>query len=244
MFMADVATAAPSPRELRIFVASGAPAERTSAYLERLDRLAAELEPRLPPADDAARAAAIHAFLHQRILLGSYEPSASDLGVALDGGPFNCVSATVLYTLLAVRCGVAASPMAVPGHVWCRVDGSPAIDIESTSRDWFTIRTKYQGISTDRVSEAMARHRRRIATGQQLDDRRLLAVLHYNRGVSLIHGNKLPAAAWENLQALALDPGCRPARENLVAVARQIPAENRATNLADSLIYWAIARVQ
>jgi|GEM_PF-2948997 len=239
-FSVSAALAASSPCESRIFVASGVPAGQVSPYLARLDRLGEELEYRLPTTGDQARAEAIHAFLHERILRGRYEPSASDLGVAMDGGPFNCVSATVIFTLLADRCGVVATAMAVPGHVWCRVEGVPAIDIESTSRDWFAIRAKYQGVPTSQVSAAMARHRRRLIVGQPLDEHKLLAVLHYNRGVSLIHQGRLSAAAWENLQAVALDPDCRPARENLAAVALQIPREKNASNLSDALIFWAL----
>lgn len=231
-------SAALSPREVRIFVASGVPAPEVPGYLARLDRLAEELEYRLPATGDEARAEAIHAFLHEQLLRGRYEPSASDLSVAMDGGPFNCVSATVLYTLLAERCRVSATAMSVPGHVWCRVEG--AIDIESTSRDWFAIRAKYRGIPTSQVSTAMARHRRRALVGRPLDDEKLLAVLHYNRGVSLIHQGRLAAAAWQNLQAVALDPECQPARENLAAVTAQIPRENTSSNLPDSLIFWIL----
>ena len=206
-----VASAAPSPSEVRVFVASGVPASKVAPYLAQLDRLAEELEYRLPATGAEARAQAIHAFLHERILRGRYEPSASDLGVAMNGGPFNCVSATVLFRLLAERCGVSATAIAVPGHVWCRVEGVTAIDIESTSRDWFTVRAKYRGIPTSQVSAAMAKHRHRLIVGRPLDEQQLLAVLHYNRGVSLIHQGRLSAAAWQNLQAVALDPACQPA---------------------------------
>jgi hypothetical protein len=236
----NVAWGANPPVEARIFVASGVPAGKVLPYLARLDRLAEELEYRLPGAGNEARAQAIHAFLHERILRGRYEPSASDLGVALDGGSFNCVSATVLYTLLADRCGVNATAMSVPGHVWCRVEGVPTIDIESTAPDWFAIRAKYRGIPTGQVSASMAKHRRRQVVGQPLDEPQLLAVLHYNRGVSLIHQGRLSAAAWENLQAVALDPQCRPARENLAAVTAQISGKNSASNLSDALILWAL----
>src|SRR5690606_35748384 len=165
---------------------------------------------------------------------------ARALGVAMDGGPFNCVSAPILYPLLAARCRVSAMAMSVPGHVWCRVEGVPDIDIESTSRDWFAIRAKYRGIPTRQVSAAMAGHRRRTIVGRPLDDEKLLAVLHYNRGVSLIHQGRLAAAAWQNLQAVALDPECQPARENLAAVIAQIPRKNTVSNLPDSLIFWAL----
>jgi hypothetical protein len=238
----SLAGAASQQSETRVFVASGVPAGAVSRYLARLDLLAAELRGSLPASGDQERAQAIHAFLHERILGGRYEPSASNLGSALDGGPFNCVSATALYTMLAARCGVDAWAMSVPGHVWCRVSGTPAIDIESTSRNWFAIQAKYQGIPTSRVSAAMAKHRRRTIVGRQLSEALLLAVLHYNRGVALIEKGLLPAAAWQNLQAVALDPACRPARENLAAVTREIPREIQASDLVSALICWSLQR--
>lgn len=243
LFVALNAAATPAGNtaaETRIFVASGVPAGQVPGYLARVDRLAAKLDAGLPAGSIEAQAAAIHAFLHERILRGRYEPSASHLGVALDGGPFNCVSATVLYTLLARRCGVSAVAMSVPGHVWCRVAGLPALDIECTNRDWFAIRARYQGVPTSRVSTAMARHRGRVVVGRPLDEEQLRAVLHYNRGVSLIEAGRLSPAAWQNLQALALDPDCRPARENLAALGRENLRRFRSEDLISSLIFWSL----
>jgi len=160
----------------------------------------------------------VHAFLHKHVLRGTYEASASNIGVALDGGPFNCAAASALFLVLATDCGIDAQPMSVRGHVWCRVtDGRNTFDVETTCRDWFAIFDRYATVPDDRVSAAMAAHRRRSATGRVLSTRQLLAIFHFNRGVTLLRHSRFPDAALANLRALVLDPRCRPAYENLLA---------------------------
>ncbi len=65
----------------------------------------------------------------------------------------------------------------------------------------------------------MAEHRRRVAAGRELARRELLAVFHFNRGVTFLRENRFDAAVRANLRALALDPRCRPACENFAAAA-------------------------
>jgi hypothetical protein len=240
--------------ERRLLEASGVATECVPRYLAQVDALAAEFQAKSAEAssNELDRVRALHAFLHRRVLLGKYQASASDVGVALDGGAFNCVSATLLWRMLAERCGIDATAMSTRGHVWCRVNvrqanetregiSQTAIEIEATCRDWFAIVARYRGVPNERVSPAMQEHRRRVAAGRVLDERRMLAVLHFNRGVSQIRGNHLPAAAWANLQALAFDSDCEPARENLAAVAKELAFSNRhSISLESRLILWAI----
>jgi hypothetical protein len=200
-----------------VLSASGVAEDRVERYAERLDELTREFSSLDDPAARARdRAAMLHAFLHERVLCGKYLASASDLGVALDGGSFNCAAATALFLSLADRAGLDAVAVSVKGHVWPRVrDGGTAIDIESTCRDWFAIAARYRGVATEKVSPAMAAHRRRVAEGRELSTDQFLAIFHYNRGVTLIRAGRFAAAAAANRQALALDPHCRPAAENL-----------------------------
>ena len=233
-----------SPTQDRALLrASGVPAERVTGYLAQIDRLAAEFETFDEAPDDAdRRVQALHAYLHRRVLRGSYLASASDVGVALDGGSFNCVAGTILLCMLCERCGLEATPMSTRGHVWCRIQGPRGpIDVETTSRDWFLFVARYRGVPTSQVSDAMAAHRRRVLAGRALGQAELLAVLHFNRGVTNIRQNRLPAAALANLQAVSLDPQCQPAWENLAAVRRNLPvAHDDSLGLHSRLIFWAI----
>jgi hypothetical protein len=229
--------AAADPFERNLFVTSGVASEQAEDYLERLDRLGAEAARLLAEVPPQKQAAVLHGFLHRRVLRGRYEPSASNLGVALDGGPYNCVAATLLLCLLGERCGLEVWAMSTPGHVWSRVNAAGRqIDIETTSRDWFMFVEKYQGLPTSQVSPAMARHRQRVANGRRLAPQQQLAVLHFNRGVTFIREQRMGPAAWANLQALALDPECLPARDNLAAVARRLSLGSARGDLYTALI--------
>src|SRR6202011_3958646 len=52
------------------------------------------------------RAEVLFTFMHERILHGTYDARATELTYPLDSGSYNCVSATVLYTALALDCGL------------------------------------------------------------------------------------------------------------------------------------------
>jgi hypothetical protein len=239
--------------ERQLLEASGVPAARVPHYLNRIEKFAAAFAKQPVVGSELDRVKALHRFLHSEALRGSYLASASDVSVALDGGAFNCVSATLLWQMLAERCGIAATAMSTRGHVWCRVrldDASKTtIDIESTSRDWFKITAKYHGVPSEWVSPAMRAHRQRVAIGRALTERQILAVLHFNRGVTLIRENRLAPAAWANLQAVSLDSQCQPARENLAAVAKELgfprdSSPSRTSLSLESRLIWRAIRAE
>jgi len=219
-----------------MLAASGVRTEQIDRYDARLAELVRAIREIDDPAADArTRARAIHEFLHRRVLAGKYEPSASDLGVVLDGGPFNCAATSALFSTLAAACGLEVEVLSVPGHVWCRVyefgvgarspaspvSGlPPACDVETTCADWFAIVEKYAGVPTEKVSAAMAAHRRRATEGRSLAHAQLLAIFHFNRGVTYLRQQQFAAAALANFRALALDPACVPAYENLQYAAK------------------------
>jgi tetratricopeptide (TPR) repeat protein len=210
----------PSQPDARtLLAASGVAPDRLDHYTQVLDRLAQSVRTTYDAGDDARRRArAIHAFLHERVLRGKYQASASDIGAALDGGPFNCAAASALFLSLAARCGLDAHPVSVRGHVWCRVnDAGNSFDVETTCPGWFEIADRYAGVPTRDVSAVMAEHRSRSAAGRVLSPPEFLAIFYYNRGVTLLRQHQFAAAAEANRRALALDPNCRPAAENLAA---------------------------
>ncbi len=230
--------------EHALLEASGVPADRVNHCRAAIDQLAAEFKSLHSfSRSQSPCARELHEFLHQRVLRGNYLASASNVGEAILGGPFNCVAATIVLCMLCDRCGLPATAMATRGHVWCRVEdpsGTP-IDVETTCRNWFKIAAKYRDVPTTQVSAAMAAHRQRVQDGRALSDRQLLAVLHFNRGVTRIYQNRLAEAAWSNLQAISFDPACRPAWENLAAVRKQLATDDMASAGTHSrLIYWAI----
>jgi len=198
--------------------ASGVAPDRIDHYTQRLAQLGRTVREKCNGTDARQQARAIHAFLHQRVLRGKYQPSASHIGAALDGGPFNCAAASGLFLMLAAECGLEADAVSVRGHVWVRVNNAgDSFDVESTCDNWFDIADRYAGVATSDVSPAMAEHRRRVATGRVLSQSEFLAIFHYNRGVTFLRQHQFAAAAEANRRALALDPNCQPAAENLAA---------------------------
>ncbi len=203
------------PRE--VMAASGVATAQVERYALVLDRLAAEFSsPADTMGDTRKRAQAIHAFLHERVLHGKYRADASNLGVALDGGAYNCAAVTALFLVLADRAGLTACAVSTPGHVWCRVTGAgEELDVETTCRDWFAIRDRYRGLPDEEVSTAMAAHRRRVAVGRALSRRELLAVFHFNRGVTFLRRPPRRSAAGQPAgpgARSALSPGVRKLR--------------------------------
>ena len=137
--------------ERLLLEASGVPKAHVEERLAAIDRLAHEFcRQQANEGADRQRIQSLHAFLHRHVLVGIYRASASNVGVALDGGPFNCVAATLLLRMLCDRCDIRAAAMSTRGHVWCRVfvEADAPLDIESTCEDWFAIRAKYHGVPT------------------------------------------------------------------------------------------------
>src|SRR5262245_43630924 len=56
--------------------------------------------------DEVATARVIHLLLYDHVLHGGYEPSCDDPAATLNAGPFNCLSASVLFQALAKSRGL------------------------------------------------------------------------------------------------------------------------------------------
>ncbi len=166
---------------------------------QQFDALANELSDVLDWKTSAReRAAAIREFLHERVL-GEYRSNASDVAQTLNTGAFNCVSASVLFVALAEHCGLDAHAVQLPEHVRCEVvAGGLAIPIETTSL----------------TAGGQLPSRQRLA--RTLTPVELVATIYYNRGVLAFDRGDLQTAIDLNTIATQLDPGCRPARENLL----------------------------
>jgi len=163
--------------------------ERRQSVLESLADYAPEL-----------RLLAIHQGLHEHILTGRYETTASDLRQTIADGRFNCLSAVALYIDL---CNAAELPVQIwlsRGHVFVRAaTNTGVIDIEPATPEW-----------TDRL----AMRRRGV---RQISPIELLGKFYYNRGVELLKDRQF-AEGIELIEfSLQLDPADRDARANLVA---------------------------
>ncbi len=172
------------------------------------------------------RAEALFEFMHRRILRGVYNARATEVTHPLDDGTYNCVSATVLYTALALDCGLNVRAVERPRHAMCILEASgEKLDIETTCPNWFQIssdlRQQAESAAIARAAgSAAASNRREVCPTE------LVAVIYYNRGVDLLRDGQPANAVSVNLRALQLDPLNETAQGNLLA----------------SINNWALAR--
>ena len=163
-------------------------------FLAFVDQLRSQA---VPAGNARARAAAVHAFMHEAILRGTYKAPASDLAVALDGGPYNCASATALLVALLREFDVAAEPVSVVGHVWCRIDTQHGrMAIETTCKDWFVLARRRENLTPQQRAQQPAvwqEHDRRVAQGRGLEETAFVAIFHYNRGVRMLRQGRFIA---------------------------------------------------
>lgn len=154
--------------------------------------------------DDTQRAEAIHRFMHAEALGGGYVADAHTLAELLETGRFNCLSGTLLFFTLAATYDLPLVAIESRGHITAGLRGGDAISpIETTTADW-----QPQWMRAESIAIGAAR----IISRQQL-----LAAVYYNRGWQCLQNADYAAAIAANRQALALDPLCQAARNNLLA---------------------------
>jgi hypothetical protein len=88
------------------------------------------------------RARKLHLAMHEKVLR-RYVSTADGLDAVLDRGEFNCLSASLLYGMVARSFGLEVQVVEIPRHVYVRlfVD-QRRIEVESTSRTGFDLRPK------------------------------------------------------------------------------------------------------
>ncbi|PQO29488.1 tetratricopeptide repeat protein [Bremerella cremea] len=147
--------------------------------------------------------------MHDQLLIGNYAEDQNLLSEALLGGDYNCVSATILYQVLADHAGLPTMAMQTRGHVWCRLLSRPELDIETTCPTWFLLEPHDQ----DQAPGIQAGDAARALTA-----RGLAAKIPYNRA-SLAAAKEEYAQAIQLLdRALVLDPQDPAAMKNRVAI--------------------------
>ena len=191
-------------------------------YERRLEEIAREYKTCRPTGEPlssselrAAEARGLLRFLHQRVFT-EYDAACSDVARTLDGGAYNCVSSTVLFLVLSRRAGLDAAPVALPGHVRCRLPGGEPIEVETTCADWFDVVARYPD-PADR-SALVSRVSGHPAGPQRvLTDVQLLGKIYYNRGVALLERRAYHRALAASRLGWQLDSADSAARENLLS---------------------------
>lgn len=208
----------------------------------------------------------IFRYLHESILTGSYQIAATNPAEALDTGRFNCVSAAILFRLLAESVGFRAVIRQLPTHAFCWVETATAsIPVECTAARWLDdldcsnpaqLAARLEGLTTAEAVLHFGDARRPISTarttstdwsvyaqGRFMSDVEVLGTIYYNRGVDYLFEKKFPQALAVNLVAVRLDPTNRSAKDNLLA-----SLNNWAISLAEaekfpeaaSRLLWAL----
>ena len=192
---------------------------RIAEYEARLDALLKRLRPRVAEkTSELAKAREIFRFMHGEILTGGYRLECSRLSRLLDDGRYNCVSASILYKVLATEFGLEIRGLEVPGHAMCRlVLGGETLEIESTCPRWFSLidqPAKRESV----IRKAMGCSYGSVpATCREVDDIQWLATIYYNRGIDLLSEKDFAGAVGANAKALRLDGTNEIAKGNLLA---------------------------
>jgi tetratricopeptide (TPR) repeat protein len=159
-------------------------------------------------------AEAAHRVLRGDVLTGPYRDDAADVAQALGGGEHNCLTATILYNEACRRLGLSAQAVLIPGHVFTRIEGNPAFDVQITCGDWFTRLRARPAEPTGNAAAGSARS----ADERMLDDVQLIARIYYNHGVRSHYSGDCERSVACLQTAVLLDPEDSAAGRNLLAV--------------------------
>lgn len=208
----------------------------------------------------------IFRYLHGAILTGSYQVAATNPAEALDTGRFNCVSATILFKLLAESAGFRADIRQLPTHAFCWIETPTAsIPVECTAPRWLEdldwsnpgrFLARREGSTGPEDPLRFGDARRPISTarpaptdwsayehGRIMSEVEVLGTIYYNRGVDYLFEKRFPQALAANLVAVRLDPTNRSARDNLLASLNNWAialAEAQNFPEAASRLHWAL----
>jgi len=158
----------------------------------------------------AERATALHTWLHNHVLR-TYDASATDLTLLLNRGEYNCVSATLLYVVLARELQIPAATLCRGQH--CRVgiqEGTNWLPLETTC-------ATCQGLSALKPAVQPVMIGGDPQHERLLDERGLVGLFWFNRGIDQIKAKQHRAAVAANLAALSWDAQNVDARTNLLA---------------------------
>jgi len=193
---------------------------------------------------------ALFEAMHKEILTKPYSLDSTELSKVMSTGSFNCVSATVLFNILAEKAGLEVSALEMPGHALSMVRFADGVvmTIETTAPTWFAMQTEKERHEATLLRIAPAPSQAQPATAQnaaapaqaiveaeliahrrEINPVQLVATIYYNIGVDLHAKKRYPEAAAANIKALYLDKDNKQAWTNLIA-----SLNNWALDLADA----------
>lgn len=179
--------------------------EELHASVQAMSAHAAQLaEEAAHDASPRDRAVSVQRYLHRELLTGPYDAQCNDLRRTLAEGRYNCVTATVLYLVLAESLDLPVTAIHLPGHVRCRLRDGTKFEIETT-------RPEASGAIAP--TESLPPSER----GRELSGTALIGKLYYNAGLALLERGEVSAAVTKFEQSLQLDPHDSAARQNLLA---------------------------
>ncbi len=210
-----------------------------SGYREKMDRLRARARAETPgSADPYDRAKTLLQWMHDKALT-SYRANATLATDILDHGRFDCLTASILYLILARDCGLPVSGVIVPDHAFCVLeDPRGNKDIETTVRYGFD-----PGAMEIEEMERTVRYAyvppRDYGNRETVNPRRLIACLYSNRISILQNGMGLPRRDLAKYKkGYCLDPDSPLFNENIAASLNNLAIESlRHGNLADARSY-------
>lgn len=184
-------------------------------------------------------AEAVLRFMHREILTGGYRLEHTDLRSALEEGRYNCVTATILYLILADAAGLKGCGLELPRHAMARLDfGTAGVDVETTCAEYFALGPEAGAVASLRIGPGggIQPAGNRVPRGASLPEppappappaqpprlrtlgaAELAAMVYYNQGVDRLAEGQFAEAAAANAKALRLDPQSRTAYGNLLA---------------------------
>lgn len=166
------------------------------------------------PRNTDEKLAAIFARSHRDILTGDYCATCSDVGITLETGDFNCLTATILFIGAARQHGLKVEALATEGHVFCQAGEDAPRRIETTCAKWFELDDPQTRPACDPHT-----HPRRIVNSlaRPLTDVQLIAKVYYNRGVAHFRASEFEQGLALTRISLRLDPDDNIAHGNILA---------------------------
>lgn len=221
-----------------VLVAGGTSPQEMETWRHRLQMHIEKLQGTLQAqSTDSERLACVFAYLHKEILCGGYQLQATNLARALNEGRFNCVSATILFKLLADAVGLDVKFWQSPTHAFCGVRcGDAWLPVESTCPTWLESLAQRSRASLDFPESlektgsaspgshtilpqkvAVGAGMDIVQTGREISETQMLGTIYYNRGVDALVSRQYQFALLANLWAVKLDAENRAAQDNLLA---------------------------
>ncbi len=208
-------------------IASGlTAAEQRKPYLEKIQGIiAAGRRAVAHETTDADKAQALLHFMHRRYFKKGHDDFSSVPGL-LDRGEFNCISSTIVYTVVGQRLGLDLRACLVPGHVFAVLTaGGKMIDIETTSAWGFDPDCVTRGVG-GRILTALTFGRKKHTERTLIREAGLIGGVYNNRAADTSMGRRdFLTAAHLAERALKFDGRVKAARLNLALSLRLLTVE-------------------